>query len=111
MTVQVRISARTLGAVALPDFCRRCFWIRLRVNNKLPFQIFPGIFSSIDSYNKRIVHLGFSANIIPVSRDEGKLRPLFAKTREIHDLASTPAGRPGCKACGLLEQPIDAAGT
>jgi hypothetical protein len=48
--------------------------------------------------------LGFSASIIPVSRDEWKLRPLFAKTREIHDLDSAPAGRSGCKDCGLLEQ-------
>lgn len=229
---QIRISAKSLGAVALPDFCRRCFWIRLRVKDKLPFQIFPGIFSSIDSYNKRIVHrwfdrhggpppwlaglgdivgyrepphfskftialeefgilltgapdavfvradrshliadyktarhtdaqdrllplyeaqlngyaligeqcglkpvsalaliymepvtddgatdqdehhredgflLGFSATIIPVSRDERTLRPLFARTRQIHDLASAPAGRSGCKDCGLLEHLI-----
>ncbi len=59
MTGQIRVSAKTVGAVALPDFCRRCFWIRLRVNDKLPFQIFPGIFSSIDSYNKRLVHRWF----------------------------------------------------
>jgi hypothetical protein len=233
---QIRISAKSLGAVALSDFCPRCFWIRLRVNDKLPFQIFPGIFSSIDSYNKRIVHhwfdrhgdpppwlgrlgdivgyrepphfskftmvqeefnilltgtpdavfiradrshliadyktakytgaqdrllpmyeaqlntyaligdvcgfkpvsglaliymepvtddraanqdehhredgfiLGFSANIIPVSRDEGKLRPLFARVRQTHDLATAPAGRSGCKDCGLLEQLLHVAG-
>ncbi len=56
---QIRISAKNLGAVALADFCPRCFWLRLRLANKLPFQIFPGIFSSIDSYNKRIVHSWF----------------------------------------------------
>lgn len=237
VTDQIRISAKTLGAVALPDFCPRCFWIRLCVNDKLPFQIFPGIFSSIDSYNKRIVHrwfdrhggpppwlgglgdivgyrepphfskfnmvqeefnilltgapdavfvradrshliadyktarhtgaqdrllplyeaqlnayaligeqcglkpvsglaliymepvtddgaadqdeshredgfvMGFSANIIPVSRDEGKLRPLLARVRQIHDLAAAPAGRSGCKDCGLLHQLIQVAGT
>ena len=236
MNEQIRISAKSLGAVALPDFCRRCFWIRLRVNDKLPFQIFPGIFSSIDSYNKRIVHrwfdrhggpppwlaglgdivgyrepphfskftivleefsllltgapdavlvradrshliadyktarytgaqdrllpmyeaqlnayamigeecglkpvsglaliymepvtddgaadqdeshredgfvMGFSANIIPVSRDEGKLRPLFTRVRQIHDLATAPVGRSGCKDCGLLHQLIQVAG-
>lgn len=49
------ISAKNLGAVAMPDFCPRCFWIKLR-SKKLPFQIFPGIFSSIDSYSKHIVH-------------------------------------------------------
>jgi hypothetical protein len=53
------MSAKNLGAVALPHFCARCFWIRLRLHDKLPFQIFPGIFSSIDSYNKRIVHAWF----------------------------------------------------
>ncbi len=28
----------------------------MRVGDKLPYQIFPGIFSSIDSYGKRLVH-------------------------------------------------------
>ena len=59
MEGQIRISAKNLGAVALGDFCPRCFWLRLRLGNKLPFQIFPGIFSSIDAYNKRIVHSWF----------------------------------------------------
>jgi len=40
----------------MPDFCPRCFWLKLRLNNKLPFQMFPGIFSSIDSYTKNIIH-------------------------------------------------------
>lgn len=48
----LRISAKTLGEFATPDFCPRCFWIKL--NCKLPYQIFPGIFSSIDSYSKKI---------------------------------------------------------
>lgn len=56
MNDQIQISARNLGEIALPDFCPRCFWAKLRLHNKLPFQIFPGIFSSIDSYNKKIVH-------------------------------------------------------
>jgi hypothetical protein len=233
---QIRISAKTLGAVALADFCPRCFWIRLRVHDKLPFQIFPGIFSSIDSYNKRIVHrwfdrhggpppwlsslgdivgyrepphfskfnmvqeefnllltgapdavfvredrshliadyktarytgfqdrllpmyraqlnvyaaigeqcglkpvsglaliymepvtgddvidqddshredgfiLGFAATIVTVRRDEETLYPLFAKTREIHEFGMPPAGRPGCKDCGLLGQLLQVAG-
>ena len=38
----------------LPTFCPRCFWLRLRLGNRLPFQIFPGIFSSIDAYTKQI---------------------------------------------------------
>lgn len=51
----LRISAKTLGSLALPEFCPRCFWIQMRVRN-LPYQIFPGIFSSIDSYGKNVVH-------------------------------------------------------
>lgn len=56
MSIPFRISAKNLGALALPGFCPRCFWIRAHCENKLPYQIFPGIFSSIDSYSKRVVH-------------------------------------------------------
>jgi len=59
MPGQIQISAKDLGQVALADFCPRCFWIKLKIKNRLPFQIFPGIFSSIDAYNKRIVHSWF----------------------------------------------------
>ncbi len=51
---QIRISAKNLGALALEDCCKKCFYIKLKLNNKLPWQIFPGIFSSIDSYSKSI---------------------------------------------------------
>ncbi|MCH7903454.1 MAG: PD-(D/E)XK nuclease family protein [Armatimonadetes bacterium] len=54
--MEFRISAKNLGALALPGFCPRCGWIKLRLGSKLPFQIFPGIFSSIDSYTKKVVH-------------------------------------------------------
>jgi hypothetical protein len=50
---QIRISAKNLGAVAMPSFCPRCFWITSHCE-KQPFQIFPGIFSSIDSYSKKV---------------------------------------------------------
>lgn len=53
--IPIRISAKNLGAVALEDFCPRCFWLRLHTK-ALPWQIFPGIFSSIDSYTKKAVH-------------------------------------------------------
>jgi len=52
---QIRISAKNLGQVGLDDFCPRCYWIKLK-SDKLPWQIFPGIFSSIDAYTKRVVH-------------------------------------------------------
>lgn len=51
------ISAKNLGSLALPDYCPRCSWLRLNMVFKLPYQIFPGIFSSIDSYTKRVVEM------------------------------------------------------
>lgn len=51
----LRISAKTLGAIAQPDFCPRCFWIKLQLK-RVPFFSFPGIFASIDSYSKHVVH-------------------------------------------------------
>ena len=46
-----KVCAKTLG---MPSFCPRCFW--LQMHYKLPYQIFPGIFSNIDSYTKNLVH-------------------------------------------------------
>jgi len=75
MSQQIRISAKNLGEVALPDFCPRCFWVKLQLHNRLPFQIFPGIFSSIDSYTKRVVHSWFDkyGSPPPWLRDLGNL--------------------------------------
>jgi hypothetical protein len=56
MSEQIRISATNLGRIALPRFCERCFWAWLRMDQKRPFDSFPGIFSSIDVYTKRVVH-------------------------------------------------------
>ena len=50
----VRISAKNLGQLALPDYCPRCFWLKLKLQFKLPWHIFPGIFSTIDSFSKKI---------------------------------------------------------
>ena len=54
MPDQIQISAKNLGILALKDYCPRCFWLNLKLKFKMPFQIFPGIFSSIDSYTKKI---------------------------------------------------------
>jgi hypothetical protein len=51
----IRISGKDLGQLALPGACARCFWLSRQVS-RLPYQIFPGIFSSIDSYSKKVVH-------------------------------------------------------
>lgn len=56
MVRQIQISAKNLGELALPDFCPRCFWLKRHPDVRLPYQIFPGIFSSIDAYTKRVVH-------------------------------------------------------
>lgn len=53
MSEYLQISAKALGGLGMPNACERCAWIKLRAK-KLPFQIFPGIFSSIDSYSKKI---------------------------------------------------------
>lgn len=48
------VSATELGSYAGFRFCARCAWIRMHVRT-LPWQGFPGIFSSIDSYTKRVI--------------------------------------------------------
>lgn len=55
---EIRISAKNLGAIAMPNFCPKCFWIKNNIK-KIPWQIFPGIFSSIDAYTKKMVHYIF----------------------------------------------------
>jgi PD-(D/E)XK nuclease superfamily len=51
-----RISGKNLGSLAMPDHCQRCFWLRQHAPEGIPYQIFPGIFSSIDSFTKKVVH-------------------------------------------------------
>ena len=61
----IRISASRLGEVGMDDLCERCYWLKLHLNHHLPFQIFPSIFRSIDSYTKDIVHSWFEAHGVP----------------------------------------------
>ncbi|NQU11923.1 hypothetical protein HQ590_14100 [bacterium] len=58
-TTQLRISGKNLGQLSLTSFCPRCFWLRMRCRDRLPWQIFPGIFSSIDAYTKKVTNLHF----------------------------------------------------
>ena len=60
----LQISGKDLGALAHKGFCARCFWISRRT--KLPWQMFPGIFSSIDTYSKKVVHGEFDKGKAPV---------------------------------------------
>jgi hypothetical protein len=103
MDSQLRISAKTLGSLALPGFCPRCLWIQMHVR-KLPYQIFPGIFSTIDSYGKRLVHGWFDEHesAPPWLSDLGKLKgyrkpPHYTKFSVLHRdtsvlLTGTPDG-------------------
>ncbi len=75
MKQPLTISAKTLGGLAMPDFCPRCFWLELCAR-KLPYQIFPGIFSSIDSYVKKVVEEWFErrGGAPPWLRELGEIR-------------------------------------
>lgn len=58
------ISAKNLGAIALPDYCPRCFWIQMKMGfntDKIPFAKWPGVFNSIDKYTKMVVHEHFDS--------------------------------------------------
>ena len=79
---EVRISAKNLGQLLLPDYCPKCFYIKLKLVNKLPWQIFPGIFSSIDSYSKKITWKYFEKY--------KKLPPWFAPFGEFKGLLPAP---------------------
>ncbi len=58
------VSATELGYYASFRFCPRCAWVRSHVKD-LPFQGFPGIFSSIDRYNKLLVQNHFRREARP----------------------------------------------
>ena len=58
----MRISAKNLGILALPDCCPRCFWMRAKLGWKAPWAIMPGIFSSIDGFSKRAILAYFEKN-------------------------------------------------
>jgi hypothetical protein len=50
------LAVRSLGELALPDLCPRCFWLQEKLQGKLPFRIgMPGIFREIDSHVKQLV--------------------------------------------------------
>lgn len=78
----LRISAKNLGALALPDACHRCFWLKLKTGNKLPFQIFPGIFSTLDSFQKHVTHGYFATH--------GRFPDWFRAFGEFADIMDIP---------------------
>jgi hypothetical protein len=52
---EIKISAKDLGAMALEDFCPRCWWLKQKCKS-LPWQIFPSVFIQIDTWTKNVVH-------------------------------------------------------
>lgn len=65
MRAQVRISGKQLGELALSNYCPRCFWLKLQMGNRLPFGLFPGIFSTLDAFTKSIVSRWFDRHRCP----------------------------------------------
>ena len=78
----IKVSATNLGAYASNRFCPRCEWVKLNVK-PLPYQSFPGIFSSIDSYNKRVVQEYF--------RRAKTLPPWLAQLGEVASYVEPPS--------------------
>ncbi len=75
------ISATVLGELAYPGFCHRCFWTKLK-SRRLPYQSFPGIFSSIDRYVKRLTWSHFE--------QMGKLPAWYPEVGDVVDLEKVP---------------------
>jgi hypothetical protein len=51
-------------------------------------------------------HMGFSAQILEVAVDFGKIPPLLSKLRDIYDIGEPPVRRFGCHDCFLFDQLI-----
>ena len=75
------ISATQLAGYARAGQCPRCAWVRLHVR-PLPYQSFPGIFDSIDRYNKALVEQHF--------RREGRLPGWLADLGPVAECVKPP---------------------
>lgn len=78
----LRISGKNLGQISLDSFCPRCFWLRLHCENRLPFAIFPGIFSTIDSMTKKVTAAHFAKH--------GKAPAWFEELGDIIEIVPSP---------------------
>lgn len=62
MRASIHLSAKELSEIVSPDFCPRCFWIKLHMRHKLPFQ--PpqaGIYFAMEGYCRRLIYHWFDA--------------------------------------------------
>ena len=93
------VSATELGQYADWRFCPRCAWVRRQVK-QLPFQGFPGIFSSIDRYNKLIVRNHFERESRPPigCRHWAKSKNISARPTGLASRPRTPTPASPCGA-------------
>lgn len=54
---EIRIAAKALAELNMPDFDPQLFWVKSKMKFKTPFGIFPGIFSTLDKYQKDLATL------------------------------------------------------
>ena len=54
----MRLSVSDIGGIALKSFCQRCFWLKKKTKNQLPYRVPPpGIFANIENYMKKVVDI------------------------------------------------------
>ena len=58
-TTRDTLAAKILAEFNLPDRCDRCLWLKIRIGSNMPYSIFAGIISTLDSYSKDVVRLWF----------------------------------------------------
>ncbi|MBI4199114.1 MAG: PD-(D/E)XK nuclease family protein [Chloroflexi bacterium] len=79
--MSLTISATALAQLAQTGACLRCFWVKLK-SKRLPYQQFPGIFSSIDRYVKQVTRRHFD--------HAGKLPDWFPPVGQVITLPPVP---------------------
>lgn len=76
-----QISGKTLGDLAKPGACAYCFWLRAGIKAQFPHAVFPGIFSTIDSFTKNSVEDYFDREgkapefLDPLGQISGYIKP------------------------------------
>ena len=57
--MSISVSATELANYAARYPCMRCAWVRMHIKD-LPYQSFPGIFSAIDTFTKKVITSQFN---------------------------------------------------
>jgi hypothetical protein len=78
----LRISGKNLAHFNLSTCCMRALWYLLQIGFRPPFNIFPGIFSTFDSMQKKFVRAHLDT--------KGTLPPWMKKFKDGIELANTP---------------------